>query len=560
MLIGFFTLCFSLGRVPLLQPDEGRNAEVAREMKIASAWLVPTYNGVDYLDKPAFFFKAVALSLAAFGDNEAAARLPSSLFAVALAALTFWFCRRVYGSGRVASFAAIIVATMPLYFAHARIVIFDMTLAFFVCAAIFAGYLAEETHDRSRRNWYLLGSVAAGFATLVKGPVGFLIPILVLLVAQPLAGRRGAWKRLFAPLNFVVFFAVTLPWFIGLCIERPDFLHYGLVEETFKRFTSAKTFQRGKPFYYYAVIVATTFFPWSLLLPEAALAAWRERRGRHRADVLCLVWTVLVVVFFSISRSKQPAYILSAVVACGILLARLCDAALTNPRGRAAGLLWHGTMVFALLLLVALATVIWGYANPDKFAVLLRTSDDAVSGLRDHALVIVISGALVLGVGAWGILRRNARFCFLCLALFCPVLIGANATFLGKAMTPRSGRPIAEQLRKLSPETELVALECFPNGVSFYLGRTLTVITKDGAPLTSNYVLSLLKRPQPWPTNMIPLAEFENWLASRKAPVYLIVSENNQERLQTLATARGAQVQQLSSSYFGALLPAPGGS
>ena len=176
--------------LPLIAPDEGRNAEVAREMKESGAWLVPTYNGVDYLDKPAFYFKAVALSLAAFGDNETAARLPSAAFGMALVALVFAFCRKVHGT-RCGLLAVIVVATTPLFVMNARTVIFDIALAFFVCGAIFAGYLAEEAEGRARRNWYLLGAASAGLATLVKGPVGFLIPALVLLVFNRVEGRRG---------------------------------------------------------------------------------------------------------------------------------------------------------------------------------------------------------------------------------------------------------------------------------------------------------------------------------------------------------------------------------
>src|SRR5271154_3762571 len=90
----WFALFFQLGKLPLLQPDEGRNAEVAREMKESGAWLSPSYDGIAYLDKPAFYFKAVALSLAAFGNNETAARLPSAIFGLATLVLAHFFCRR----------------------------------------------------------------------------------------------------------------------------------------------------------------------------------------------------------------------------------------------------------------------------------------------------------------------------------------------------------------------------------------------------------------------------------------------------------------------------------
>src|SRR5215469_15210442 len=207
----WFALFFRLGSLPLIQPDEGRNAEVAREMKESGAWLSPSYDGMVYLDKPAFYFKAVALSLAAFGDNETAARLPSALFALALLGIIFAFCRHAYGT-RCAVMAVIVIATIPLFVMNARIVIFDMALALFVSAAIFAGFLAEESDGKPRRNWYLLGALSAGLATLVKGPVGFLIPGMVLLVFNRIEGRRGVWKRFFAPLNLLVFFGITLPW------------------------------------------------------------------------------------------------------------------------------------------------------------------------------------------------------------------------------------------------------------------------------------------------------------------------------------------------------------
>ena len=321
ILIVFGALCLRLGHLPLLQPDEGRNAEIAREMKESGAWLVPTYNDVSYLDKPAFYFKAVALSLAVFGNSETAARIPSAGFGIGLLLLTYAFCRRVY-SAHCALLAVMVVAGMPLFLANARTVIFDIALAFFTCAAIFAGFLAEESESGTRRKWYLIAAAATGLATLVKGPVGFLIPILVHLVFNRIQGRKGVLRRLFAPWNILVFFGVTLPWFIGVCRAHPDFLYYGLVEESFHRFTTPK-FHRSEPFYFYLLIVMATFSPWSVLLPEAIVATWKKRWAGNPADRLCLVWSVVVVVFFSISQSKLPGYILSVTVSAGILLARI---------------------------------------------------------------------------------------------------------------------------------------------------------------------------------------------------------------------------------------------
>src|SRR5262249_55666605 len=134
-LSGCLLIFWRLGGLPLVQPDEGRNAEVAREMNNSGAWLIPTYDGLAYLDKPAFYFKIVALSFRAFGETEFAARLPSALFGILLLLTIFAFCRREYGN-RTAAIAVLVVSATPLYMALSRAVIFDVTLAVFVSVAI----------------------------------------------------------------------------------------------------------------------------------------------------------------------------------------------------------------------------------------------------------------------------------------------------------------------------------------------------------------------------------------------------------------------------------------
>jgi 4-amino-4-deoxy-L-arabinose transferase-like glycosyltransferase len=444
---------------------------------------------------------------------------------------------------------------------NARTVIFDMALAFFVCGAIFAGYLAEAAEGRTRRNWYLLGAASAGFATLVKGPIGFLIPALVLLVFNRVEGRRGAWRRLLSPLNLLVFFGITLPWFVGLCLAHRDFLQYGLVEESFHRFTTSKTFHRSEPFYFYLLIVAGTFFPWSLLLLEAGLATWKERWAKNRADRLCLIWSVVVVVFFSISQSKLAGYILSVTVASGILLARLFDAALANPDGRAARLVCRATAALAIvcLLLAVEAAVMLGVSQTYLLARPMRIPVADAAGLG-RAMVPLVVALAVFGVfGAVARCRRSVPLCLLCFALFIPVGANAGMGVIDVIFGVKSGRQVAGQLAALPAGTELACLECFPNGVPFYLRRTAKLISRDGGELTSNYIKDSLKKNPQWPEQIVPLADFDAWLASQKTPVYLIVNHSNRNKLETIAAVRGAMVQILSPEYLGAQLPAPGG-
>src|SRR5262249_35143236 len=152
---------------------------------------------------------------------------------------------------RAAALSVVVLATTPLFFAYARLVIFDVPLTFFASASILAGARAEEHEGRARRRWLLASAAAAGCATLVNGPVGFGVPFLVLSAFHLLEKRPRAILRLVSPANAGVFLAIVLPWFLGLVRARPDFLRYGLVEETFHRFTTDE-FNRNEPWWFFA--------------------------------------------------------------------------------------------------------------------------------------------------------------------------------------------------------------------------------------------------------------------------------------------------------------------
>ncbi len=543
-----------LGSLPLIQPDEGRNAEVAREMKDAGAWLVPTYDGLPYLDKPALYFRLVALSMAALGETETAARLPAALAAAALLVLGYWFARRAYGE-RAGALAVLVVGTTPLVVAFARMVIFDMVLALCVTAAILAGYLAEEREGGARRAWYLVAAACAGLGTLVKGPVGFLLPPLVLLALNALDRRPGAVRRMFAPLNVALFLAVVLPWFVALSQRRPDFPYYGLVEESFHRFTTARQFHRGAPFWYYVPVILAVFFPWSVLLPEAAAAAWAARRRLARADRLLLAWVAVVVVFFSISQSKLPGYVLTGVVALGVLVSRVLDLAWAQPAGRAGALVRRAAVALAAIAAVgavALAVLRASPAGPG----LLGAGGSETERLAPALGPLAWSLAAIAAVAAVGRWRRSRGIITAAFAL--PPLLLLTVAFGGARAYAEaaSGRALARRIPALPPAAELACLECLPNGVPFYLRRTVTLVTRDGAETTSNYVVFSLARAARWPPRpgVVPRDSLAAWLASLDHPVFLLANDRSHGALDTLAARRGAAVTPLVAGWWGALL------
>lgn len=553
-----YMLFWRLGGWPLISPDEGRNAEVAREMSQSHAWLVPSYDGLTYLDKPAFYFKTIALSFSLFGESEGVARLSSAFFGFSLLVMVFLFCQRMYDQ-RTAILAILIVATTPLYMAFSRIVIFDMSLAFFVCMSILACFFAEESLEKQRAGWYLIGAIAAGIATLIKGPVGFIIPTLVIAVFNGFEGRLTVMKRAFTLRNWVVFFAIVLPWFVGLSLLRPDFPYYGIMRESVARFATTE-FHRTAPFYYYVLIIAGTFFAWSILLPESIVTAWQRRKGWSRTDRLFIVWALVVVLFFSVSQSKLPGYILTAIVALGILTARIFALALSNSSGRAARIVQHGAI--PLLLLSTVVAFLLGMIafDPEILSSRFSHKQEQIELFMPTILPMAVSFAVVALLSMLALWARNTKLVFVAFISFPLLLITVNYDLLAVYAESHSARGLAKRIPSILPsETELACLECLPNGLPFYLKRFVTVITRDGSELTSNYVMFTLNSDKPWPQGVVPLEQSEQWLISRSHPVYLIAEKNHLLQLQDIALKHGAEVVDLNSKYSAVLLPLPVG-
>jgi 4-amino-4-deoxy-L-arabinose transferase-like glycosyltransferase len=552
--IAFTTIFLRLGGLALMDPDEGRNATVASEMEDSGSWLVPTYNGLDYLDKPAFFFKAVALAFEAFGRSETAARLPSALFAAATLAITYAFCRREFGT-RCAALALLVVATTPLFLAFARIVIFDMTLCFFVCGALFAGYSAEESEGAARKRWYLAGAAAAGLATAVKGPVGFIVPALVLTVLAFVERRPRAILRLLAPANLAVFFAIALTWFLGLVRERPDFAYYGLVLETFKRFTSP-IFHRTQPFYYYGPVILGAFLSWSLLYPEAIAAAWRARRSLSRPERFLAIWAVVVVVFFSISQSKLPGYVLSATVALGVLAARLFDRAEKDGSVRARAIVLRGALVLGGVCLLLGAALGAEIAMP---GLLQRVFPRA--RLAAWSPVVVPGCVALLAVAALAFYSRAAKKIGATFSAFVAMPLGVLVSGYGGFVNyadAHSSRALSRGIEAAATGAEVACVTTFPQGLTLYLGRRATLFSDTGEEMSSNYVLYELSEHPDWPPQVVKLSERDRWIDARKNALVLVAHQDDRELLESISAAHGGRAIELPAPWRGALIAPQG--
>ncbi len=537
-----------LGSLPLLDPDEGRNAEVAREMATTGRWLVPTYNGLPYLDKPALYFGLVAVSLKSLGNSELAARLPSAFFALALLVLVYRFSRREYGT-RAGALAVVIVAAMPLFQALARIVIFDMALAFFVCASIFAGFRAEEVDGREQRHWYGLGAALAAFATLTKGPVGFILPAIVLLAFSVVERRVGVIRRILHPLNLAIFLMLVLPWFVGVSLQRPDFPYYGIVKESLERFATP-SFARTGPFYYYVPVMVAVCFAWSCLVPGGALLAWRRRASWTRADRLLMTWVIVVPTFFSLSQSKLAGYVLSATVALGILTARLFDRAFDDPAASAARVVIRGSV---LLLIASGAFALW-LAIELLFPGELTSYFEIRSGDYERAKALfpgLLMTCLALAATASvAVFTRRVGVALGAFLLFPVGLLTVSFEGMKTAAEQTSSIQLARGLQSINSEATVACLGCYPTGLAFYLQRELVLVTVDGSETTSNYIPFYLAN-ESWPPQVISLSRTREWLRSRRGALLLIARGERVLTLKRLAASRGRELHRLSNGWYG---------
>ncbi len=330
LVLAVAALFVAIGSTPLIEPDEGRNAEVAREMLERGDFVVPHLNGLPYLDKPVLFFAATAVSIRLFGASEFAARLPAALFTL-LTALVLVAWARARFDRETALLSGLVFATCPLVLAFSHIVIFDAVFAFWVTASC---VLFDVARERSGRGWCALAWAAAGMATLTKGPVGLLLPLLVECGRGVATG--GGVARVFQPAGLLAFALVALPWFAAVTLRHPEFVHYAFVRETLERVATDRM-GVSEPFWFLAAPLLGGALPWSLVAvfgPGFAAEAWRARRDRGAARVHLLLWIALPVLFFTLSQSKRPGYVLPVFPALAVWCALVLRES-TSARRRA---------------------------------------------------------------------------------------------------------------------------------------------------------------------------------------------------------------------------------
>jgi 4-amino-4-deoxy-L-arabinose transferase-like glycosyltransferase len=296
----------------LLEPDEGRYAQIPKEMLDRGEWVVPTLQGEPYLDKPPLMYWLVRLSYEAFGVNEAAARLVPAVCVHLTILLVYLLGRRSVGE-RAAFWAALLLTIAPGYISVARLLLLDGLLTLCVTTSVLCGFEAVRT-GALKPGWWVASAVASGLGFLTKGPISevlLFVPLFVFAWLNRSTARVG-WRLVAVFLGIVL--AVNLPWYVAIYLRQPEFLRYFFWEQNVMRFL--QPFDHLQPIWYYAPVLLGGFLPGVVLgVPYLRSILQGEPGGsslRSEAGGFWLLAGLWCVVFFSLSGSKLPTYILPA--------------------------------------------------------------------------------------------------------------------------------------------------------------------------------------------------------------------------------------------------------
>ncbi len=418
LLLGAAVLFFAgLGSIPLFDIDEAVFAEASREMLETGEWITPQYNGADRFDKPVLFYWLMASAYVVFGVGEFGARFWSAAFGVGLVALLTVFAWRRLGS-RVGLLVGVIAATSLEIIVLAHAAITDMVLIFFITAGLLAWFAAIQARDaRARIESALIGAAALGLAVLTKGPVGIVLPGMIVVLFLAL---RGGWRESLIGVPWarmaLVFALVAGPWYALELHERGwAFIEGFFLKHNVRRFTGVISGHAG-PFYYYVPAVAVGFFPWTAVVLPAIRWAWpsgwrglRRPTDREALGLFALVWIGVVFAFFSAAGTKLPNYVASLYPPLALLVGMWADRFVAGAPGADR---WTGAgaaVLVAVALLMAVAFwgvpwwLEWARVRFPKAAYLHQPID---VGWGPAALgTVCVLGAAVI---AWAVVRKRA--------------------------------------------------------------------------------------------------------------------------------------------------------
>lgn len=466
---------YGLDARALWSPDEGRYAEIPREMVVSGDYLTPRLNGVKYFEKPPLVYWLTAGSIKLFGIDEWTVRIWPAVFALIGCMTVYYLGRRLYGA-RAGVCAAIILALSPLYDLMGGALVLDMPLTGFLTLAMASFLLGvREPPGRQRRLWLYGFYASIALAVLTKGLVGIAIPGLVIGAWIVLLGEWRLPREIHLVSGSLVFLVIAVPWHVLVSQANPEFAHFYFIHEHLERYLTT-AHHRYKPFWYFVPVLLASMYPWIVLLPQALSGSfhrlWRERQ--LRSDIwFLLLWAALPFIFFSFSNSKLIPYILPVLPPLALLI------------GRFVAVVWERSKPLPYLLLWMLFTV--GVGCSALFASLpiiasdsleaTNATGDVETAMYAIATAMFVAGVLPLLVRSFGGSRAT---------LVTLIASGALIVLVFEFTLPRldSDRSIKELTLVIKDQLrtgdEVISYRKYFQDLPVYLQRRITIVEWKG--------------------------------------------------------------------------------
>lgn len=479
-----------LGALGLVGPDEPRYVWIARAMAETGDWVTPRLYGQPWFEKPILYYWAAAAGFRLHLPAEWAARLPSAIAALAAALALGWLGWKHYGRGprfelSPTLLGPLIFSTSVAAIGFARSASPDMlfsacvTLGMACAAAVFRGTgalrganVTESGSGRRETGPLVLFGLSLGLGVLAKGPAAVALAGGAIGLWALATNQWRAAFRVAHPLAIATFSVVALPWYVVCALRNPDFLRVFLLQHNVERYLTPM-FQHRQPFWFFGPIILLALLPWTALLcpvTQEGLRLWREKRRSDSSGFFFACWAIFPVLFFSLSQSKLPGYVLPAIpplaLLCSVSLPRAFDKSQAAAVGIAAAIAVTCVAVAGVAQYLS-RRFDWSAAIADQGTQLLP-----VLGYAALGVTILIAAGLVLA----GYRRNSALAASLCALWVVLSVEGASLRVLPLLDYFYSARPHAEFMRNDRHPDRIFTYRLrrgWNYGLAFYFRREL---------------------------------------------------------------------------------------
>jgi 4-amino-4-deoxy-L-arabinose transferase-like glycosyltransferase len=506
----WFTL---LGYRDLIEPDEGRYAEIPREMIESGDWVTPRLNGFKYFEKPPLQYWATAATFVLFGESDAMARLWIALAGFLGAVWIGYVGYRLYGPA-AGFYAAVVAGSSLLYGAMAHTITLDLTLTVFLAVAVGSLVLAQTRRESKSHvaGWMVIGWAALACATLTKGLIGLVLPAGTVVVYTIWQRDWALWRHLHMGKGLLVLLALTVPWFVAVSIRNPEFPHFFFIHEHLERYATTSHHRYEPPWHFFPVFLLG-MFPWTFIALKTLVKPGFRWRGAEANDArrngtaetagfdaerFLWVFAVVVFVFFSFGHSKMWAYILPIFPAIAILVGRRL-----TVQGLSRVDVWAVAGMAAAFFVAA-------WLAPQ------HARDEIRAELaRDYRPWIIAGGCslVIAAASAFKALKTSKRPAvpIAVTALFSILAVQCLLWGYHSQSPLRSSGQVADAIEPyLSDETEIFSVRRYPQSLPFYIRRIITLVDVE-----DELKMGIEQEPDRW---IATIADFERrWLDADKA-------------------------------------------